>query len=387
MAGNARVAGDRGHRRKALSGPLFTEDLARAYFLRSEHIQDCDLLEFWQWEYNEPLRIVQYEGSSARPDDADCDSFPTEEIFDYAFSNGETPYGRIVATVRDWKIPGTRRRILDEIWALEEIAEAQDAQKLLTALEKATDPSRRRGTMDLGEAKRKVFVILEEEISSAYQKVIFSELADIAKPKTEELKYRIKDESTGWIVEALYPEGREGKAILQVVPSWTGIIQGESLVESMLNVRGILELFSHAMRALVLVLAGGTALLLAISHVLRKQRDIGVLLANGASPRSLFAIYVGEILIMTLAGSGAGLVLAYIVVPWIEAPAYEIIERVTGTALGESRWDETDWSLKLNLMTAAKAAALVVIPAFLASTVPVWAAARTEPLRSLDRGI
>ena len=366
---------------------LFTEDLARAFFLRERSIQDCDLLEFRQWESGTPLRIVKPEGARAPTDNTECQFPESKEQFDYWFSGGGTPYGRVIATVYDWKTPGTRRRIRDELRSLELIGEARRPQELLQVLRMAVEPELRRGTVDLEAAEEMALDAIEEELRPTHPGIALSDAADIEWPEMTDLKYRMVDASTGWIIEIVYPEGPEGRATVHIAPSWKGTVQGERLVESLLNVRGIMELYSNAMRALVLLLAGGTALLLAISHVLRKRRDIGVLLANGASPGELFAVYVGEILLMTLVGSAVGLAAAFAIAPWAEAPAYEVIARIAGTALGESRLDETEWQLVLTPITAAKAAALVVAPAFLASIAPVWSAARTEPLSSLDRGI
>ena len=367
---------------------LFTEDLARAYFFRNEELRDCDLLQFRQWEDGKPLRILSRGDGPSGNDDEGCESPLIEQLFDYSFPAGHTPYGTIVATVTHWKTRQARQRIRDTLKTPVRVAEVENPHQLLRDLEDAADPKARRKTGGgLGAAKHAVLTALLKEVRTRYPDIRLSEIADVSRPKTDDvLTYTINDQVTGWNLDVQFPKGPEGTAIVEVMPNWTARIKADRVVDSMLNVRGTLNLYSIAMLILVSVLAGVTALLLAISHVLRKRRDIGVLLSNGASRRTILTIYFGEVLIMTVVGSATGLACAGIIAPIAEGWIYPVIERMAASGKDALRLDKTQWDLELSPAITAIVATLVILPGFLAIA-PVWKTACTAPLASLERGI
>jgi ABC-type antimicrobial peptide transport system permease subunit len=121
-----------------------------------------------------------------------------------------------------------------------------------------------------------------------------------------------------------------------------------------------------------------------LMSVLERQRELGVMLALGASPRALFGLVYLESLLLSIVGLAIGLAIALPMVAYLQQHPIPL----TGTAqqATELFGFEPVICWKLTPVNPLFSAGLMLAIALLAAFQPAWRASRARPadaLRSL----
>jgi predicted permease len=195
---------------------------------------------------------------------------------------------------------------------------------------------------------------------------------------------RDRDPSSGnfglGVVARLAPGIDVSEANLRLDASVEAMPPGGSVSVRGVQLEPLAERYAGPLRPALLLLQGICALLLIIAcanltnlflaHGSSRGREFGVRLAIGAGGRRLLRQIACEASVMAVFGAGAGLVLAYLVLPALVLMApWSLAHRADEIAV---RGPELAFALALSVM-AALAAALV----------PATIASRTDPLASL----
>lgn len=281
---------------------------------------------------------------------------------------GLSPFGLMVLSVVDWKTEGARDRIrqrLDFREPVEFNPSPSDVAKLKAAI---TDSDLR-------------------AIAKLIPPAGFSQRLELRRlrvddPGTAVERYRIHDTETqtDHLIEL---EGDSAR--LHAIPSWESALPGKKLADSLIRVRKIILTYRQVIQMIVGLLAACAVYLLAVAHVLRKTRDIGMLLSHGAKRSTIFSIYLGQVMWIGLLGCALGLLLARLAAPGLEAQAADVIRSFSDEVklLGESTSTRV---LAITPWVVVNAALLISLTTVIGALFPAAKAAFTDPLRSIGSG-
>jgi ABC-type antimicrobial peptide transport system permease subunit len=197
--------------------------------------------------------------------------------------------------------------------------------------------------------------------------------------------YRVRDIKTGTFLELL-TDSKKANVKLKVEPAWDVVLSDARLATALLRLQGVVDAYSIVMFVVVLVLAASASLLLAFGHVLRKTRDLGLLLANGAAPWAVFLIYMSQIVLITVTGWTVGVLVSLFGAPYLESAAAQTLKSVLQAAASSQ---ELGFRAVLypTPIAIVKAFLWVAPAAFVGGLYPVWQASRADPLSSLSKVI
>ena len=373
---------------------IFTEDVARAYFEARERFPWEYAKHFDQWESGRPLAWVdRHEDSSAfKPRD--------KKEFDYAIlrRGGSEPYSLVVAGVRDWRKEESRRTARH---SLEEPTgggrlHGEAAKNLMEWAAIATRQTSDEST--LTQARRDLKAKLEKALVAVPGVELSHEFnvrqGDLTAASGGEGARAQND--ARWVVwdhdtKIEMRGNRESAEVrLSVEPPWTVTVPKENLVKALLRLKNVVDAYDTVMRTVVGVLAFSAALLLAFGHVLRKERDIGILTTNGAGRGDIIAIYTGQIAILAIAGWVAGIGLAYVggfpLQAFAAGTLQRFIEMEEARKVLESLAIERTRILALRVDTCVEAFKTVVPAAIGGALIPVAWVTWIDPLENVEKG-
>lgn len=132
----------------------------------------------------------------------------------------------------------------------------------------------------------------------------------------------------------------------------------------------LMTLFIRVMLVAIVLISVMNVMLMAVYE---RIREIGTLAAIGTQPRKLMAIFLGEGLLLGLAGAAAGIALSYVVVGYLNLNPLVF-------AFGR---EEITLRPVLELAEVGGVLILAVVVSALASLQPAWRAARMDPIQAL----
>ncbi len=159
------------------------------------------------------------------------------------------------------------------------------------------------------------------------------------------------------------------------LPALTQAVEalGRERIDSMVTLQHITEqslllerltaMLSSFFGVLVLILAGVGLFGLMSYAVTERRREIGVCMALGASPRRVVSNVVRDTLVVTLAGLGMGLIVAFVTVQSVKALLFGVTPH--------------------DPLTLVMAIASLIAVAMLACVIPAFRAARVDPMIAL----
>ena len=196
--------------------------------------------------------------------------------------------------------------------------------------------------------------------------------------------FRIKDVADRLILE-LSQSTDTKDVVIALAPAWKVDVPAEELVTTVLRQRNLMQTYALAMTLIVIVLVVCTSFLLAFGHVLRKTRDIGVLLTNGACRSAIFAIYLGQIAAMVVAGCLLGVAFAFGAESLVEGFARGMMQRLLAELPEQGDAAVAD-VLDLNLRVLGTAVTSITVSALGGAVLPVFLATRFDPLSEPRQG-
>lgn len=368
---------------------IFTEALAKAYYLSTEQSSSARPQGAFhgyyagnmrQWETDEVL--VPLDGARSRG------YWPrTAEELRYVDLNksGHVPYDRIRLIVRDWQTEGERERIRDVLMRSRSLpaVTGQDADRLLALARESVEvdfDSVFGGTPD-DRLRDDLRLMLSELLSTDDPGLRLTPGFKFDAVGSGGSSYRLEDIEAGVFLTL---DAASDSLTIAMEPPWNVTYRDARLATALLRLQSVIDAYGIVMFVVVLVLAASASLLLAYGHVLRKTRDIGLLLANGAWPRAVFAIYMSQIALISVAGWVVGIGLSLIAAPFLENAAWSALESFLVAA--ESNGGFEAQSVLAVTPEAIGGAFLWVVPAALAGGLyPVFEASRADPLSSLSK--
>ena len=365
---------------------IFTEGLARAYFLGGRRLPARYLARFDQWENGQPLIGPEFPARTSGYWPATAPDFDYLELR----NAGWEPYGLLVLAVRDWKRAGEREDIQRMLLRPVPMGgvEGEDAARLVEWARNATSPppvADRHAAEPQSEARRRLKRLLLEALRPRAADFDLTDAMQINAVGDEEATdFTVEDKETRAFVEISYDPTRR-RASFRLAPPWVVEAPFQDLATALLRLQGVIDTYGVIMFWVVLLLAASAALLLAFSHLLRKRRDIGLLLANGASRSTVFSIYIGQIMLMAVFGWSLGVVLSFVLAPALETAAAETLRRFMESAT-EAGVFRSAKVLKLHDFVFCRAFLWVIPPALLGAVYPVCDATRVDPLSSIGEG-
>ena len=375
---------------------IFTEGLAKAFYLESEGADgglDSQSVprgifrgryaaDMWQWETNRPLISLSAGRSTA--------FFPQSvEDLDYVGLRGAgfVAYDRIRLNVRDWRTEGERERVRDALLQKHRLPsiEGEAARDLLSLMRDATSGASQSEDFLLEDAP-------DDQVRAKLRRRLNTEVADSGiaispsfrfdSVETDPHRFRLSDLNASVFLDIGIDPDVE-RVIVHVEPAWRVRLGDERLPTALLRLQDVIGAYEIVMFVVVLVLAASASLLLAFGHVVRKTRDIGLLLTNGARPVVVFAIYIGQIALIAVAGWIVGAALSHFTAPFLEIYASEMMSFIEALASEQNMAPRTVLEVTPDAILQAF---LWVVPAALAGgTYPVLKASRSDPLSNLSK--
>lgn len=152
---------------------------------------------------------------------------------------------------------------------------------------------------------------------------------------------------------------------------------------SMFEALAVERVVMFVILAFIILVAAFNILSSLIMLVRAKTRDIAIMRTMGATSRSILKIFIAIGLSISIAGILVGIAFA-IVTAIFRQQAVNFIQTLTGQNL----WDPsirflTELPYKANPVEIALIIALTVVLSFLATLIPAWRAARTDPVQVL----
>ncbi len=277
-------------------------------------------------------------------------------------------YDNVRVFVRDWKEPGARERLrkaLQDVWfdvALKK--QPENAIAFCRILREKRDRLYLAKEIDLeGEPLSDDIKITPRDVSKADESFFIVEYSG---EKRRFILHRNGDslsmkQQVGWDTE------------LEDIQSTTALIR----------VRQAVQVYSWGVIVIVFLLGLAAVFLLAVCHVLRKQRDIGLLYSNGASSQTIFAVFLGEMILLGITGFMLGTLLASFIAPCLSGIARAALTAFS-TAL-EGR-EGVDRLLSVAPSMIAYSLILILFFVILGALIPAYRATRTDPLTSIATG-
>ena len=368
---------------------IFTEDLARAFFFARSRFPGSYAARFDQWDSGQPLTRRSFA-------DSQTSFFPrTAEAFDYVRlrdreEDNREPYGLLVLTLRDWRREGEREELQQALQLSIPAGEisGERAAQLVAWARRASSPSPLFGRPEEPRSvgRRNLTDLLLNEIRQAVPEFdLDDEDMQIEAVGTGTVnEFRVSDLSARASVEVVYDPAVD-RVTFELTPPWRVDLLQARLTTALVRLQGVIDAYGIVMFSVVFVLAASAALLLALSHVLRKRRDIGLLLANGASRSTIFCIYIGQMVLMAAGGCILGVALSFLMAPFLESAAADTLRRFLASAAEEGVLESSS-VLVLRDHVFYQAFLWVMLPALLGALYPVFGATRLDPLSSLGKG-
>lgn len=378
---------------------IFTEGLARAFYLASGETDEASgsgsvprgifhghyAANMWQWETDRPL--ISLSGGHATP------YFPeTAEELDYVGLReaGFVPYDRIRLNVINWTVEGERERIRDILLQKHRLPpiEGEGAGELIALMRDATTGAIQEQD-DLFEdapddrVRAQLRQRLNTNLAAHDPDTVISPSFKFDAVGTDSGRFRLQDTEASVFLElAIEPEGE--RVTVHAEPAWRVLLGDARLARALQRLQGVIGAYEFVMFVVVLVLAASASLLLAFGHVVRKTRDIGLLLTNGARPAAVFAIYMGQIAVIAVAGWVVGTALSHLAAYSLETYASKTLVSFLKAVASEQ--DVMPRTVLEVTSSAVLQAFLWVVPAALAGGIyPVLKASRSDPLSNLSK--
>lgn len=197
------------------------------------------------------------------------------------------------------------------------------------------------------------------------------ELLRMDKPEIMEIAVRLKSlKSLSAVQQRLNGQldeirNKEGKPATEL-HLWSDLSPFANIVRMI----DLMTLFIRVMLVAIVLVSVMNVMLMAVYE---RIREIGTLAAIGTQPRKLMAIFLGEGLLLGLAGAAAGIALSYVVVGYLNLNPLVF-------AFGR---EEITLRPVLELAEVAGVLILAVVVSALASLQPAWRAARMDPIQAL----
>ena len=378
---------------------IFTEGLARAFYLAPGETDEASgsgpvprgifhgryAADMWQWETDRPL--VSLSGGEA------TSYFPeTAEELDYVGLReaGFAPYDRIRLNVINWTVEGERERIRDILLQKHRLPpiEGESAGELIALMRDATTGAAQEPDDPFEDApddrvRAQLRQRLNTELAAHAPDTVISPAFKFDAVGTDSGRFRLQDTEASVFLElAIEPEGE--RVTVHAEPAWRVFLGDARLARALQRLQGVIGAYEFVMFLVVLVLAASASLLLAFGHVVRKTRDIGLLLTNGARPAAVFAIYMGQIAVIAVAGWVVGTALSHLAAYSLETYASKTLDSFLKAVASEQ-----DMMPRTVLEVTSRAvlqAFLWVVPAALVGGIyPVLKASRSDPLSNLSK--
>lgn len=378
---------------------IFTEALAKAFYLESGGRDDDAksrteprgafhgryAADMWQWETDRPLISLAGARSTAYfssdPDD-----------FDYVGLReaGFEAHDRIRLHIRDWKAEGERERIGAGLVQERQLPpiEGEVARELIALMHDATTgPPQSTDSLFEDAPDDRVRDELRHRLNSAT--TVHDPALAISPSFTFDAvgkarrNFRLRDIGASVFLDIVI-DSNPPRVTVRVEPAWRMILGEARVATALLRLQGVIGAYEFVMLVVVLVLAASASLLLAFGHVVRKTRDIGLLLTNGARPAAVFSIYIAQIAVISVAGWMVGTALSPALAHLLEPHASETL-----TKFLEAVASEQDVPARTILEVTPSAifqAFMWVVPAALAGGIyPVVKASWSDPLSNLSK--
>jgi len=197
------------------------------------------------------------------------------------------------------------------------------------------------------------------------------ELLRMDKPEIMEVAVRLKSlKSLAAVQQRLNAKldeirNKEGKPATEL-HLWSDLSPFANIVRMI----DLMTLFIRVMLVAIVLVSVMNVMLMAVYE---RIREIGTLAAIGTQPRKLMAIFLGEGLLLGLAGAAAGIALSYVVVGYLNLNPLVF-------AFGR---EEITLRPVLELAEVGGVLILAVVVSALASLQPAWRAARMDPIQAL----
>ena len=197
------------------------------------------------------------------------------------------------------------------------------------------------------------------------------ELLRMNKPEVMEVAVRLKSlKSLSAVQQRLNAalgdiRNKEGKPATEL-HLWSDLSPFANIVRMI----DLMTLFIRIMLVAIVLVSVMNVMLMAVYE---RIREIGTLAAIGTQPRKLMAIFLGEGLLLGLAGAAAGIALSYALIGYLNLNPVVF-------AFGR---EEITLRPVLELAEVAGVLGLAVLVSALASLQPAWRAARMDPIQAL----
>jgi len=139
------------------------------------------------------------------------------------------------------------------------------------------------------------------------------------------------------------------------------------------NIVKMIDLMTLFIRIMLIAIVLVSVMNVMLMAVYERIREIGTLAAIGTQPRKLMAIFLGEGLLLGLAGAAAGIALSYALVGYLNLNPVVF-------AFGR---EEITLRPVLEIAEVGGVLVLAVLVSALASLQPAWRAARMDPIQAL----
>lgn len=160
---------------------------------------------------------------------------------------------------------------------------------------------------------------------------------------------------------------REAVPRLQKIPG-AQVVTMTEMMGTFLNLLGTVRTLVLAVTAIAMAVSALTIFNTLLASVLERTNELAVMRAIGASRAQIFALLVGESLLLTLVGTVAGVALAFVVGPHLESLTRTWIPFAPSGAL-----------LQPSAGTLLQCSLLVLCVGIVAALYPAWRASHLQP--------